>query len=157
MITSAKPSPLTSPAAPTQKPEKSPCSSPLIWKPLLPLSVESSSVAGNPDGAAEHHVARAGVFLTVQTRERRPYDDVVEAVAVDVAGQCNREAAVVTGNLAVDSKAIGPVQARQLYDARKLWHPRTPSYQCKYILRGKLRDPFSSVKRQKAVTTARGR
>jgi hypothetical protein len=55
MIRSPKPSPLTSPAALTEKPNgRQP--SPLILKPLLPSSVERFSWKG----FAEDHVAHSG-------------------------------------------------------------------------------------------------
>ncbi len=43
MMRSSKPSPFTSPAEDTETPLKSPAASPEIWKPVLPLRVDSSN------------------------------------------------------------------------------------------------------------------
>jgi hypothetical protein len=48
MITSSKPSPLTSPAALTARPKRSSSAVPLSLKPLLPFRDERFKVGANP-------------------------------------------------------------------------------------------------------------
>ena len=61
-------------------------------------------------GLAEHHVAVAGIVSCVAgaIRVGSPDDDIVEAVAVDVAGRRHRGAGVVSHVLAMDDEAAGP-------------------------------------------------
>ena len=61
----------------------------------------------------EHHVARAGT-VAVRIGAEGADDQVVEAVAVDVARRGDREAAAVARRLAADLEAVAAVEARQV-------------------------------------------
>ena len=61
-------------------------------------------------GEAEHHIALAGVAVGT----RRPDDQVIEAVAVDVARARDRAAAVVTGVDPVEPEAVRAVERGQI-------------------------------------------
>src|SRR5690242_16546590 len=65
---------------------------------------------------AENDVADAGLPVVIRRRARRADDEVVEAVAVDVAGAAHRGAeAERDGRVgAVDDEAVLPVEARQI-------------------------------------------
>src|SRR5262249_51413968 len=61
-------------------------------------------------GLVEHHVAvaRKAACIEGAIGQLRPDDEVVEAVAVDVASRGYRIAGLIVGILAVDDKAAGP-------------------------------------------------
>ena len=88
-IRSSKPSPLTSPAEATEPAA--------IVNGRLAADLEAVAaveggrqveIGGEARGLAEHHIARPG---TAMSAAARPDDQVVEAVAVDVAGRGDRE------------------------------------------------------------------
>ena len=116
MIRSAKPSPFTSPAEETEKPEKSPAASPEIWKPLVPLSAERSRLAAKPR-VPEHHVARAGL-RSAWARPIGADDEIGKAVAVHVPRRGDRKARVVAATSPEIWKPFAPSSAeRSRFDA----------------------------------------
>ena len=108
MIRSSKPSPLTSPAEDTDWPDRSSASCAMD---------DEAAVAGRDRGevelrrkaagVAEHHVAVARLVACVAgaVGDRSPDDQVVEAVAVDVAGRGDRIAGLIARVLAMDDEA----------------------------------------------------
>jgi hypothetical protein len=112
MIRSSKPSPLTSPAEATELPLRSYAAAPLSLKPLLPLRLDRSMLAGNCGmvippwrGTAPSRVTIAGVRVTaplpgdawhqfgvVLSYLKRPHDKLRPAAAS--AGQFVHETAV---------------------------------------------------------------
>ena len=111
MMRSSKPSPLMSPAEETEKPERSPASAPWITKPPMP-SGDVHEIDRRAESArlAEHHIAVAGTVARARRRAGTvgkvgPDDEVVEAVAVDVAGGGDRKAGPIARIRAVDHEA----------------------------------------------------
>ena len=81
-----------------------------MTKPPVPAATSHEVDRGaEAAGLAEHHIAVAGSGARVAgaVGEIGPNDQVVEAVAVDVAGRRHRGAGVVAGLLAVDDEAAG--------------------------------------------------
>src|SRR6185369_12151658 len=78
-------------------------------------AVESGEVDVGIEAAsmAEHDIACSCVDA-VRVDKRRTDDQVVEAVAVDVACRGYREACIVPTDLAADLEAVGAIEARQL-------------------------------------------
>ena len=75
---------------------------------------------------AEHHVARAGT-VAVRVGASGADDQVVEAVAVDVARRGDGTAAEVARRLAAELEAVAAVEARQVDVRRRSLRPcRTP-------------------------------
>ena len=70
-------------------------------------------VGGKARGLAEHHIARAGI-AAVRVGAEGADDQVGEAVAVDVAGRGDREAAAVVRRHAAELEAVAAVEARQV-------------------------------------------
>ena len=100
------PSPLTSPAPATEKPLKSYASIPSRRKPFDAVERREIEARREAGGRAEHDVALAGVVLAVRDRRAGPDDQVVDAVAVDVARARDREAAVVVRVDPVEAEAV---------------------------------------------------
>ncbi len=67
---------------------------------------------------AEHDVGRPGPGVGQEC----PDHDVVEAVAVDVAGRGHREAAVVADVDSIEAEAVGAVECIEIDDCRKIGH-----------------------------------
>ena len=70
-------------------------------------------VGGEARGLAEHHVARPGIG-SVRIGTAGADDQVVEAVAIDVAGRGDREAALVIGRHAAELEAVGAVEGGEV-------------------------------------------
>ncbi len=66
----------------------------------------------------EHHVRRAGIDAT-HVSARGPDDEVVDAVAVDVAGMRDGIARLVARCRAGDPEAVGAVEGGELNRGRK--------------------------------------
>ena len=74
----------------------------------MPAATAARSIsAAKPAGVAEHHIAVAGKVARVAgaVGRRSPDDEVVEAVAIDVAGRRNRDAGLVSRILPVDDES----------------------------------------------------
>ena len=114
-IRSSKPSPLTSPADDTERPDWSSASAPKMRKPWAAVSV-ARSMSAKPEALPKITIALARVDLGVAGRigPWSPDDQVVEAVAVDVAGRRHRIARPVACVGAEDAEALGRRQRRQI-------------------------------------------
>ena len=63
-----------------------------------------SMLAGKPGSRAEHHIAGAGIVTAVRVGTRGADDQVVDAVAVDVAGRATETAGAVVRRGALDGQ-----------------------------------------------------
>ena len=95
MIRSSMPSPLTSPAPATERRCGHTSSIPSRRKPLRAVERGEIEARREAGGGAEHHVALAGIVPAAGIGARRPDDQVIDAVAVDVPRARDRAAAVV--------------------------------------------------------------
>ena len=116
-IRSSMPSPLTSPAPATEMPLSSYASIPSRRKPFA--AVERGEIEARREAGvgAEDDVALAGVVVR-RDRRRRPDDQVVDAVAVDVARARDREAAAVVRVDPVEAEAVRSVERGEI-EARR--------------------------------------
>ena len=115
MMRSSKPSPFTSPAESTDTPLWSLGASPGTRKPLVPSSVGDVELGRKSVDVAEHHIACAALIAApADVIVGCADDDVVEAVAVHVAGRGDRHAAILVQPVDVDLKAVGAIQGGKL-------------------------------------------
>ncbi len=70
-------------------------------------------IGGKPRGLSEHHIGRTATGA-IGIGKRCPDDQIVEAVAIDVAGRGDRLAALVTRRLAIDLETVRTGKAGQL-------------------------------------------
>src|SRR6266542_1685225 len=98
-MTSAYPSPFTSPAEATDQPNQAPG-----WRPLA----VQSGVADGPRGGAQEQEGRSRVAWTVQ---RGPDDDVVVPIAVHVSGRSHRGAELAVRLMATGGPVGGGREA----------------------------------------------
>ena len=111
-----------SPAEETELPESSRASWPWITKPPLPAATAARSIsAAKAAGLAEHHiaVARLGAGVAGAVGTVCSDDEVVEAVAVDVAGRGHRPAGEIVRILAMDDEAAVAGRDRSKVDLRR--------------------------------------
>src|SRR5690606_15340653 len=75
---------------------------------VTPVERRQVDVGRETSALAEHHVGVAGSGIG----EKRADDQVIEPVAVDVAGRRDRKSAVVTKIGTIEPEAIRPVEQR---------------------------------------------
>ena len=117
-IRSSMPSPLTSPRRRPSSRSGRRCVSPSRRKPLLPSSAARSRLGAKAGGGAEHDIARAGIDRRFGRRSEAADDQVVDAVAVDVARAGDRDAAVVAVVDPVEAEAVAAVERGEI-EARR--------------------------------------
>ena len=110
---SSKPSPLTSPAPATER-RCVACVDAVEAKAVGAVEGREIEAGTEPRGSAEHDVALAGIRIPVSIGAGSADDDIAEAVAVDVPGRGDRAAAIVVRIDAVEAKAVGAVEDREV-------------------------------------------
>ena len=129
MRRSASPSPLTSPAPLTAKPEPSPAATPFRRKPFVPSRLERPRPAGKGRSGrcSARRPRRSPRSSRRWGRAIGPDEEVRKPIAVDIPRTAHRLARAVTGRDPVQAKAVRTIEDREVEGRGKSRRPRAPN------------------------------